>query len=110
MGYADVSTPNGGDSDEDTNLPTIDAMTNSSYVDVSAPNRGDSDEEPHLPSSDVDGAADAGFAPGQLPPLERLRDIAYGALPCREHACSDAGHVTEDMLQTSYMGQWGASG
>merc|ERR1712087_425279 len=28
----------------------------------------------------------------------------------REHACRDAGEVSEDMLQASYMGQWGASG
>lgn len=52
----------------------------------------------------------AGFASGQMPPFEPLRGIAYGALPCREHACHGVGQVSEDMLQPSYEGQWGASG
>jgi len=56
-------------------------------------------------------AQEATNSPGQMPPFEPLRGIAYGALPCREHQCLDAGGmVSEDMLQASYMGQWGASG
>jgi len=64
-----------------------------------------SGEDSSLPTGDTDGALIAG-----MPPLEPMRGIAYGALPCREHACRDAGEVSEDMLQSSYMGQWGASG
>jgi len=51
-----------------------------------------------------------GIASGQMPPFAPLRGIAYGALPCREHACADSGQVSEDMLQSSYAGQWSASG
>merc|ERR1712012_643906 len=45
-----------------------------------------------------------------MPPLAPLRGIAYGALPCKAHACSDTGPVSEDMLQDMYSKQWGADG
>merc|ERR1719491_375251 len=50
------------------------------------------------------------LASAEMPPLAPLRGICYGALPCKEHACADVGQVSEDMLQESYAGEWGASG
>jgi len=47
---------------------------------------------------------------GDMPAFEPLRGIAYGALPCKQHACADVGQVSEDMLQETYSGQWSASG
>mmetsp|Transcript_139140 Transcript_139140/g.352799 ORF Transcript_139140/g.352799 Transcript_139140/m.352799 type:complete len:696 (-) Transcript_139140:370-2457(-) len=46
----------------------------------------------------------------EMPPLSPLRGIAYGALPCTEHACGGAGLPSEDMLQSGYAAQWGPSG
>merc|ERR1711920_332586 len=97
--HVDVSTSN-SDSGEDTPLPTSD---NDGALNFTS--NSDSGEDSPLPTGDTDGALVAG-----MPPLEPLRGIAYGALPCREHACRDAEGVSEDMLQASYMGQWGASG
>jgi len=49
-------------------------------------------------------------AKSELPPLSPLRGIAYGALPCTEHACGGAGLPSEDMLQSGYAEQWGPAG
>lgn len=52
----------------------------------------------------------ASIATAEMPPLKPLRGIAYGALPCKEHACAGVGQISEDMLQETYAGQWSASG
>jgi len=43
-------------------------------------------------------------------PLQPMRGIAYGALPCLKHGCGEMGRPSEDMLQVGYRNQWGASG
>eukprot|EP00429_Kryptoperidinium_foliaceum_P045318 CAMPEP_0176115146 /NCGR_PEP_ID=MMETSP0120_2-20121206/57825_1 /TAXON_ID=160619 /ORGANISM="Kryptoperidinium foliaceum, Strain CCMP 1326" /LENGTH=651 /DNA_ID=CAMNT_0017449383 /DNA_START=72 /DNA_END=2023 /DNA_ORIENTATION=+ len=48
--------------------------------------------------------------PGTLPPLRPLRGVAYGALPCTEHACGGQGLPSEDMPQAGYAVQWGPEG
>jgi len=45
-----------------------------------------------------------------LPPLRPMKGIAYGALPCTEHACGGRGLASEDMPQAGYAAQWGPDG
>lgn len=45
-----------------------------------------------------------------MPPLSPMRGIAYGALPCTSHGCSETGKPSEDMLQEAYSAQWGPEG
>merc|ERR1719336_941463 len=47
-------------------------------------------------------------APGSLPPLQPLRGVVYGALPCT--ASFGCGRPAEDMLQIGYEEQWGVKG
>jgi len=47
---------------------------------------------------------------GILPPLRPMNGIAYGALPCTEHACGGGGLASEDMPQAGYAAQWGPDG
>mmetsp|Transcript_101142 Transcript_101142/g.179552 ORF Transcript_101142/g.179552 Transcript_101142/m.179552 type:complete len:417 (-) Transcript_101142:25-1275(-) len=51
-----------------------------------------------------DGTAD-GF-----PPLQPLRAVAYGALPCSPSAPCKEGLPSEDMVQEGYLPQWGLPG
>jgi len=47
-------------------------------------------------------------APGSMPPLQPMRGVVYGALPCT--ASFGCGHPAEDMVQVGYEEQWGVKG